>query len=79
MPVRPDESKEEGTASLFAVDNPLSPRERRIFALLKADEATHIDEIVDRLEPELSSSEFSQLCSSGSSRARCGSCRVRIL
>ena len=57
-PVRPDESKEEGTASLFPVDNPLSPHERRIFALLKADEATHIDEIVDRLEPELSSSEI---------------------
>jgi len=37
---------------LFPVDNPLSPHERRIFALLKADEATHIDEIVDRLEPE---------------------------
>src|SRR5207253_3548559 len=46
-PVGPDESKEEGTASLFPVDNPLSPHERRIFALLKADEATHIDEIVD--------------------------------
>ena len=43
---------------LFPVDNPLSPHERRIFALLKADEATHIDEIVDRLEPELSSSEI---------------------
>ena len=26
--------------------------------MLKADEATHIDEIVDRLEPELSSSEI---------------------
>ena len=30
----------------------------RIHALLKADEATHIDEIVERLEPELSSSEI---------------------
>jgi hypothetical protein len=33
------------------VTTPLSPHERRIFALLKADEATHIDEIVERLEP----------------------------
>lgn len=57
-PATTDESKQEGTASLFPVDNPLSPHERRIFALLKADEATHIDEIVDRLEPELSSSEI---------------------
>ena len=57
-PVESHESEEEGTASLFPVDNPLSPHERRIVALLKADEATHIDEIVDRLEPELSSSEI---------------------
>jgi DNA processing protein len=57
-PATTDESKQEGTASLFPVDNPLSPHERRIFALLKADEAAHIDEIVDRLEPELSSSEI---------------------
>ena len=57
-PAQPDESKEGETASLFPVDNPLSPHERRIYALLKADEALHIDEIVDRLEPELSSSEI---------------------
>src|SRR5579864_442214 len=58
-PARPDESQKEETASLFpGGDNPLSPHERRIFALLKADEATHIDEIVERLEPELSSSEI---------------------
>lgn len=37
---------------------PLSPHERKIFAPLKADEATHIDELVERLEPELSSSEI---------------------
>lgn len=58
MPTKPDESQEQATASLFPVDNLLSPHQRRIFALLKADEATHIDEIVDRLEPELSSSEI---------------------
>ena len=33
-------------------------REKKILALLKADEATHIDEIVERLEPQLSSSEI---------------------
>ena len=57
-PARPDESKQAETASLFPVDSPLSPHERRIFALFKADEATHIDEIVDRLETEMSSSEI---------------------
>jgi DNA processing protein len=57
-PARTDESQAGETASLFPSDNPLSPHERRIFALLKADEATHIDEIVERLEPELSSSEI---------------------
>lgn len=57
-PARPDESKQAETASLFPVDSPLSPHKRRIFALLKADEATHIDETVDRLETEMSSSEI---------------------
>ena len=45
------------TASLFQ-ENELPPHEKKIFALLKADESTHIDEIVERLEPELSSSEI---------------------
>jgi DNA processing protein len=57
-PARTDESPAGETASLFPSDDPLSPHERKIFALLKADEATHIDEIVERLEPELSSSEI---------------------
>jgi predicted Rossmann fold nucleotide-binding protein DprA/Smf involved in DNA uptake len=57
-PARPDESKQAETASLFPVDSPLSPHKRRIFALLKADEATHIDETVDRLETEMSSFEI---------------------
>jgi len=46
------------TASLFANDAKLSPHESRILALLKADESMQIDEIVERLEPELSSSEI---------------------
>jgi len=45
------------TASLFQ-ENELPPHEKKIFTLLKADESTHIDEIVERLEPELSSSEI---------------------
>jgi DNA processing protein len=53
----PSESSEAQTASLFK-DAELPPHERRILALLKADESTHIDELVERLEPELSSSEL---------------------
>ncbi len=51
------ESLPECTASLFK-DSELPPHEKKIFALLKADEATHINEIVERLEAELSSSEI---------------------
>jgi DNA processing protein len=51
------ESPAGGTASLFQ-DEALGPHEKKILAVLKADEATQIDEIVDRLEPDLSSSEI---------------------
>ena len=51
------ESPGSKTASLFE-ESELPPHEKKIFALLKADEATHIDEIVERLEPDLSSSEI---------------------
>jgi DNA processing protein len=51
------ESQTEETASLFG-DDKLGPHERKILAVLKADEATQIDEIVERLEPGLSSSEI---------------------
>ena len=51
------ESQTEQAASLFG-ETELLPHEKKIFALLKADEATHIDEIVERLEPALSSSEI---------------------
>jgi DNA processing protein len=44
-------------ASLFD-NSSLPPHEKRIFALLKADDATHIDELVERLESEISSSEI---------------------
>jgi DNA processing protein len=52
-----DESQAGQTASLFG-ETELSPHEKKIFALLKADESTHIDDIVERLEPALSSSEI---------------------
>jgi DNA processing protein len=51
------ESSTPSTASLFAGDM-LSPHERRLLTLLRADQSTHIDELVERLEPELSSSEI---------------------
>jgi len=57
MPDGKAESPGSQTASLFG-EGELAPHEKKIFALLKADEATHIDEIVERLEPELSSSEI---------------------
>jgi len=52
------ESSSPGTASLFGEDTELGPHEKKIFALLKADEAIHIDEIVESLEPQVSSSEI---------------------
>jgi len=56
--IRPaaDESAEGATASLFE-DPVLGPHEKRILALLKPDESTHIDEIIEQLEGEISSSE----------------------
>jgi DNA processing protein len=44
------------TASLF--DDKLSPVEKKVFALIKPDESTHIDELVERLESAVSSSEI---------------------
>jgi DNA processing protein len=51
------ESAGGSSASLFP-DEGLPPHEKRILSLLKADEATHIDEIVEKLENEMSSSEI---------------------
>jgi DNA processing protein len=58
VPLEGPASQEGETASLFANDQKMSPHESRIYRLLKADESTQIDEIVERLEPELSSSEI---------------------
>jgi DNA processing protein len=51
------ESQGSSSASLFP-DEGLPPHEKRILSLLKADEATHIDELVEKLETQLSSSEI---------------------
>jgi DNA processing protein len=51
------ESQSASPASLFP-DEGLPPHEKRILSLLKADEATHIDELVEKLENEMSSSEI---------------------
>jgi DNA processing protein len=51
------ESPGSQTASLFEEPS-LSPHEKKIYSVLKADEALHLDEIIDKLEPALSSSEI---------------------
>jgi len=52
-----NESPEPETASLFP-DEVKSPHEKKILKLLKADESTHIDQLVESLENEMSSSEI---------------------
>ncbi len=56
-PAASPESEAGQTASLFQ-EGDLPPHEKKILALLKADEATHIDELVEQLEPAISSSEI---------------------
>jgi len=51
------ESSQPANASLFPDDIP-SPHEQKILRLLKADQSTHIDELVEQLENEISSSEI---------------------
>jgi DNA processing protein len=52
-----NESPEPETASLFP-DEAKSPHEKKILRLLKPDESTHIDELVELLEDEISASEI---------------------
>jgi DNA processing protein len=54
---RPVESSKPETASLFD-GAAFSPHERKIYALLKKDEMTHIDELIERLGETMSSSEM---------------------
>ena len=53
-PSDPPASPTPEAASLFTSQE-LPPDEKRIFAILRADEPTHIDEIVERLVSHLSS------------------------
>jgi DNA processing protein len=60
LALTPAASPESGSgfsASLFPNEG-LPPHEKCILKLLKADEATHIDELVEHLETEMSSSEI---------------------
>jgi len=52
-----NESPAPDSASLFS-DDVQSPHEKKLLKLLKADQSTHIDELVERLENEMSSSEI---------------------
>lgn len=54
----PSESGAPASASLFPDEVPPPPHEKRLLNLLKADETTHLDELVERLENEMSSSEI---------------------
>jgi DNA processing protein len=56
-PQAPSESEGPSTASLFGEDS-LAPHEKKVLSLLKPDESTHIDDLVVRLEPEISASEI---------------------
>jgi DNA processing protein len=49
-------SKQHPAASLFAV-GPLPANEARVMSALRHDEALELDEIMEKLEPELSSAE----------------------
>jgi DNA processing protein len=51
------ESQEPATASLFP-EAAASPHEKKILKLIKPDESTHIDQLVEMLEADMSSSEI---------------------
>src|SRR5690349_20714405 len=51
----PKASEEEPTSSLFG--NELSPAEKKLLSILRQDESTHIDVIMEKLEGQISSSE----------------------
>ncbi len=57
-PAAPAESSGPQTASLFGEAAELAPHEKKILGLLKPDESLHIDQIVERLEAHMSSSEI---------------------
>ncbi len=61
---RQNESAEPETASLFP-DEASSPHEKKILRLLKADESTHIDQLVELLENESRRSPARSLAGTG--------------
>lgn len=59
QPPESAESSAPATASLFSEnETELSPKDRKLLSLLKKDEAVHIDELVERLEGQLSSPDI---------------------
>ena len=81
-PVEAPESKGPVEASLFGGCD-LGSNEKRVLSILRADESTHIDEIVERLVAELSSSQIFaalfELELSGRIRTLPGKYYVRVL
>ena len=73
-----NESHEPETASLFP-DEVTSPHEKKILRLLKADESTHIDQMVELLENEMSSWEMFAALFDLELNGKIRSCRGRIL
>ena len=75
-------SQTAATASLFGGPE-LAPEEKRVLALLRADESTHIDELVERLVAQLSSSQIFaalfELELSGKIRVLPGKYYVRVM
>jgi DNA processing protein len=57
LSLRQNESAEPETASLFP-DEVSSPHEKKILRLIKTDDSTHIDQLVELLENEMSPSEI---------------------
>jgi DNA processing protein len=56
-PLEPSASDDKPEASLFEAPN-LSPHEKRILGILRSDESTHLDELVEKLVAHCSSSEI---------------------
>jgi DNA processing protein len=59
QPVAASATESTPAASLF--DETLSPNEKKVFVLLRADEMTHIDELMEKLAPMSSSEVFAAL------------------
>jgi DNA processing protein len=59
LALTPETGAESPAGQTASLEEPsLSPHEKKIYRVLKADEAQHLDEIIEKLEPEMSSSEI---------------------